>query len=105
MGATTAAVVASMLIAMLSSTFLLVAIFKYDCKKRDVSFDNFWRRRCDDDWQLAFTAFTYGIPLFSDARAGWVGSVLVTWEQEYSLYICYSNRFYHPSFLVSFDEV
>lgn len=74
MGATTAAVVAAMLIAMLSSTFLLVAIFKYDCKKRDISFENFWRRRCDEDWQLAFSAFTYGIPLFLVmlAQVGWV---------------------------------
>lgn len=74
MGATTAAVVAAMLIAMLNSTFLLVAIFKYDCKKRDISFENFWRRRCDEDWQLAFSAFTYGIPLFLVmlAQVGWV---------------------------------
>ena len=74
MGATTAAVVAAMLIAMLNSTFLLVAIFKYDCKKREVPFENFWRNRCDEDWQLAFSAFTYGIPLFLVmlAQVGWV---------------------------------
>lgn len=80
MGATTAGVVAAMLIAMLNSTFLLVAIFKYDCKKRDISFENFWRRRCDEDWQLAFSAFTYGIPLFLVmlAQVGWV----VFWSHE-----------------------
>ena len=81
MGATTAAVVASMLIAMLTSTFLLVAIFKYDCKQRTISFENFWRRRCDEDWQLAFSAFTFGIPLFLVmlAQVGWV----VFWSHKY----------------------
>jgi small-conductance mechanosensitive channel len=74
MGATTAAVVACMLIAMLNSTFLLVAIFKYDCKVREKTFDTFWRNQCEEDWQLAFSAFTYGIPLFLVmlAQVGWV---------------------------------
>ncbi len=42
--------VSSMLIAMLNSTFILVAIFKFDCKKkrdrqRDFSFNDFWKKR------------------------------------------------------------
>mmetsp|Transcript_23180 Transcript_23180/g.33998 ORF Transcript_23180/g.33998 Transcript_23180/m.33998 type:complete len:211 (-) Transcript_23180:271-903(-) len=74
MGSTTAAVVASMLIAMLNSTFILVAIFKYDCHVRDISFDKFWRQRCEADWQLSYNAFTLGIPLFLVmlAQVGWV---------------------------------
>ncbi len=35
--------VASMLIAMLNSTVILVAIFKYDCVKRTEPFKRFWR--------------------------------------------------------------
>lgn len=70
-----------MLIAMLNSTFILVAIFKYDCHKRDVTFEKFWRTRCfkhlpfilpllismllsllrcEADWELSYKAFTIG---------------------------------------------
>jgi hypothetical protein len=69
-----------MLIAMLNSTFILVAIFKYDCHTRDVSFEKFWRARCvianitkmhsinvlgydrcEADWQLSYKAFSIGM--------------------------------------------
>jgi hypothetical protein len=36
--------VTSMLVAMLTSTFLLVAIYKYDCVNRDLTFEEFWLR-------------------------------------------------------------
>jgi hypothetical protein len=36
--------VTSMLVAMLTSTFLLVAIYKYDCINRELTFDEFWIR-------------------------------------------------------------
>lgn len=34
-----------MLLAMLNSTFLLIAILKYDCVKRTVPFETFWNNR------------------------------------------------------------
>jgi calcium release-activated calcium channel protein 1 len=37
--------VALMLLAMLNSTFLLIAILKYDCVKRTVPFETFWNNR------------------------------------------------------------
>ncbi|CAM9812810.1 unnamed protein product [Discosporangium mesarthrocarpum] len=62
-GTTAALVVGLMLIAMLSSTFMLVAIMKYDVKNRDRSyptFQKFWSTRCESDWRFSFRAFNLG---------------------------------------------
>lgn len=63
-GGVTASTIALMLISSLNSTYMLVAILRYDCVTRDVPFDEFWRKRCEPDWQLALRAFSYGVPLF-----------------------------------------
>lgn len=63
-GAVTAATIALMLVSTLNSTYMLVAILRYDCVRRDVPFDEFWRKRCEPDWKLALQAFSYGVPLF-----------------------------------------
>lgn len=72
-GATTASVIALMLISTLNSTYMLVAILRYDCVRRDVPFDEFWRKRCDPDWRVALRAFSFGVPLFM------VDVALVAW--------------------------
>ena len=63
-GATTASVIALMLVSTLNATYMLVAILRYDCVAREVPFDEFWRRRCEPDWKMALRTFSYGIPLF-----------------------------------------
>ena len=40
----TASVVSSMLVAMLNSTFLLIAVYKYDCFKPSFPFEVYWDR-------------------------------------------------------------
>ncbi|CAB1104455.1 unnamed protein product [Ectocarpus sp. CCAP 1310/34] len=76
-GSTAASVVGLMLLAMLSSTFMLVAIMKYDVKAKDrhyPSFQRFWASRCESDWRFSFRAFNIGIPLFMGvlAEVGWI---------------------------------
>eukprot|EP00903_Cladosiphon_okamuranus_P011920 g11196.t1 len=76
-GSTAASVVGLMLLAMLSSTFMLVAIMKYDVKAKDpkyLTFQVFWSTRCEDDWRFSFRAFNMGIPLFMGllAEVGWI---------------------------------
>mmetsp|Transcript_78423 Transcript_78423/g.156878 ORF Transcript_78423/g.156878 Transcript_78423/m.156878 type:complete len:245 (-) Transcript_78423:171-905(-) len=63
-GATSAGVVGLMLLAMLNCTMMLLAILKYDCVNRNPPFEEFWRVRCEEDWQFSYRAFTTGIPLF-----------------------------------------
>ena len=83
-GCTTAGVVSLMLIAMLNATYILVAILRYDCVKRDTPFTDFWRKRCESDWQLALRAFGLGVPLFLCVlgQIGWV----VFWNHESARY-------------------
>eukprot|EP00591_Stephanopyxis_turris_P001115 CAMPEP_0195522248 /NCGR_PEP_ID=MMETSP0794_2-20130614/20197_1 /TAXON_ID=515487 /ORGANISM="Stephanopyxis turris, Strain CCMP 815" /LENGTH=201 /DNA_ID=CAMNT_0040651955 /DNA_START=335 /DNA_END=940 /DNA_ORIENTATION=+ len=71
---TNSSVVAIMLIAMLNATWTLVAILRYDCVKREVPFNEFWRKRCESDFIFALKAFSYGVPLFMCvlAQIGWV---------------------------------
>ena len=73
-GCTTALVVAMMLIAMLNCTLMLVAILRYDCIGREVAFSEFWRKRCESDFNFAIKAFGCGVPLFMLvlAQIGWV---------------------------------
>src|SRR6056300_1082606 len=52
-GGVTAITIALMLVSTLNSTYILVAILRYDCVERSVPFDVFWRRRCETDWKLA----------------------------------------------------
>jgi len=70
-------VVCTMLFAMLNCTLMLVAILKYDCIKRPVEFEKFWRRRCAADWKVSFKAFLFGLMTFSIliAQIGWVAFV------------------------------
>merc|ERR1711871_928188 len=76
----TASVVSSMLVAMLNSTFLLIAVYKYDCFKPSFPFEVYWDSHCEEDWKWAFTAFTFGIPLFLSmlTLSAWV----VFWEHQ-----------------------
>lgn len=53
-GATSAGVVGLMLVAMLNCTMMLLAILKYDCVRRQPSFESFWATRCEDDWRSAY---------------------------------------------------
>lgn len=73
-GASTSMVVGLMLVAMINCTFILTAILKYDCKRRDEPFEDFWRKRCEGDWKMSFKAFTCGVPCFLCVLAllGWV---------------------------------
>uniref|UniRef100_A0A7S4NBN3 Uncharacterized protein n=1 Tax=Odontella aurita TaxID=265563 RepID=A0A7S4NBN3_9STRA len=79
-GCTTAGVVSLMLVSMLNSTFVLVAILRYDCVRREAPFAEFWRKRCESDWKFALRAFGYAVPLFMCvlAQIGWV----VFWDHE-----------------------
>ncbi|CAM9785944.1 unnamed protein product [Heterosigma akashiwo] len=73
-GTTAGLVVACCLFAMLNCTLMLVAICKYDCKIREVPFEDFWRKRCLSDWTVSFRAFNVGLTLFLAllAQMGWV---------------------------------
>ena len=73
-GATASITVAIMLTSMLNATFILVAILRYDCVSRDVPFHEFWRLRCDKDFRMALSLFSYGVPMFMLLLAllGWV---------------------------------
>jgi len=73
-------VVVSMLTSMLNATLLLVAILRYDCVERQVSFREFWHVRCESDFQLSLRAFTFGVPVFMAtlAQIGW----MLFWEVE-----------------------
>lgn len=63
-GGVTAITIALMLVSTLNSTYILVAILRYDCVERSVPFDVFWRRRCETDWKLALRSFSFGVPSF-----------------------------------------
>jgi hypothetical protein len=63
-GATSAGVIGCMLIAMLTTSMMLIAILKYDCVNRSPPFEEFWRVRCEEDWQFSYRAFTFGVTLF-----------------------------------------
>lgn len=60
----TSLVIALMLVGTLNSTYILVAILRYDCVNREVPFEEFWRKRCEPDWKTALRAYSYGVPLF-----------------------------------------
>ena len=79
-GAVASTTVAIMLISMLKSTYILVAILRYDCVDRDVAFHEFWRLRCAKDFSMALSLFSYGVPLFM-LMLGFLGWV-VFWEHE-----------------------
>eukprot|EP00586_Coscinodiscus_wailesii_P012501 CAMPEP_0172512604 /NCGR_PEP_ID=MMETSP1066-20121228/245889_1 /TAXON_ID=671091 /ORGANISM="Coscinodiscus wailesii, Strain CCMP2513" /LENGTH=161 /DNA_ID=CAMNT_0013292499 /DNA_START=81 /DNA_END=563 /DNA_ORIENTATION=- len=72
-GCTAALVVVFMLTALLNCTLMLVAILRYDCVTREVSFKEFWRKRCESDFILSLRAFSFGVPLFISllAQIGW----------------------------------
>ena len=57
-GMSCAGVVGLMLVAMLTSSLMLIAIFKYDCINRPIPFRDYWRRWCESDWRIAYATFT-----------------------------------------------
>jgi hypothetical protein len=64
-GGACATCVALMLVAMLNCTLILVGILRFDpLNEPPEAFDEFWRKRCEDDWHLSFKAFTFGVPCF-----------------------------------------
>ena len=63
-GAAVAITIALFLVSTLNSTYILVAILRYDCVRRDVPFSDFWRKRCEPDWKIALRTFSYGVPSF-----------------------------------------
>lgn len=79
-GMTAAVVVGLLLMAMINCTLILVLILKHDCTKFDG--DNtpsellldFWHKRCEDDFEASFKAFTLGVPFFlvNLILLGWV---------------------------------
>lgn len=73
-GISASLVVGLMLTSMLNSTFLLVAISRYNTVDREIPFEDFWRTRCEEDWILALHCFMYGVPVFIIVLAlvGWV---------------------------------
>ena len=48
--------------------------------EREVPFDKFWRKRCENDWKLALRTFSFGVPLFMMvvALVAWI----VFWEHD-----------------------
>jgi len=83
-GCTSSLVVALMLTSTLNCTLMLVAILRYDCIHREISFTEFWRKRCESDFQLSIKTFGYGVPLFmfTLAQVGWV----IFWEHRARTY-------------------
>lgn len=77
-GGMTAITIALMLVGTLNSTYILVAILRYDCVERSVPFDIFWRRRCEADWKIALKCFSLGVPSFMTVVA------LVAWVNFYT---------------------
>jgi len=73
-GISSSLVVGLMLTTMLNSTFLLVAISKYNPVDREIPFRDFWKTRCEEDWITALHCFMYGVPIFIVVLAlvGWV---------------------------------
>jgi|TARA_B100000513_G_C11812962_1_gene156244 hypothetical protein len=73
-GLTSASVIVLMLISMLNSTMMLVGVMHYDCIQRNPPFNQFWDARCQEDYMVAYGAFTYGVPLFMIllAQMGWI---------------------------------
>jgi len=73
-GYTTALVVSLMLLSMLNTTYMLVAILKYDTIRREIPFEDFWLKRCSSDWKFALRSFEMGLALFMIllGQIGWV---------------------------------
>ncbi|KAG5176486.1 calcium release-activated calcium channel protein, partial [Tribonema minus] len=77
-GTVTAAAVGVPLIAMLSSTLVLVAVIKYDPKvavnAACPDFGTFWSTHCEADWRLSFRCFNISIALFLMVlgQVGWI---------------------------------
>ena len=70
-GFSVAAVVCLNMVAMLNSTFILIAIYKFDTESfvdekfsPKEKFRTFWAAHCAADWRIAFYAFSSGIPMF-----------------------------------------
>ena len=73
-GLTSASVIVLMLISLLNSTLMLIAIMRYDSIQRIPSFEEWWEKQCQDDYRVAYQAFTTGVPLFIVllAQMGWI---------------------------------
>lgn len=89
-GSAVATTIALFLVSTLNSTYILVAILRYDCVRRDVPFSEFWNKRCEPDWKIALRCFSYGVPSFLlvvslvawvtfwEAESGFVSASVVT---------------------------
>lgn len=66
-GFSVASVVCLMMIAMLNSTFLLIAVYRYNVSENEdmqAHFETFWDTWCKKDWRIAVNAFSLGVPMF-----------------------------------------
>lgn len=86
----TATSIAAIVIAMLNSTFLLLAVYRYDwtsVHSNSMTFHEYWDKLCYHDWKVAIYSFIYGFFVFLGMQAsiGWVcffgieGSVIASW--------------------------
>lgn len=82
-GVATSIVISLMLVAMLNACLMLVAINKYDCIRREIPFNVFWRKRCETDFVYALRAFLLGVPVFICVLGlvGWV----VFWDRDWGV--------------------
>lgn len=75
-GGLSALFVSMTFISLIICTMLLVAIHNFNCNVQDNAddFPEFWRKRCESDWLLAFQIFVLSIPIFF-ANVMLVGSI------------------------------
>lgn len=73
----TATSISAFVIAMLNSTFLLLAVYRYDwtsVHSNSMTFLEYWDKLCYRDWKVAIYSFTYGVIVFLGMQTslGWV---------------------------------
>lgn len=76
-GFVTALAVGASLLAMLTSTLVLVGVMKYDPKVQNQGFNDFkdfWETHCETDWVFCFRCYNVGVALFLMVLGGvgWV---------------------------------
>eukprot|EP01041_Mallomonas_annulata_P000601 gene601-1160_t len=73
-GIISSAACACSILGVLSGTFLLLGIYRYNYSNRNIEFQTIWKRRCQNDWKIVLRTFSWGIPLFllMMALVGWV---------------------------------
>eukprot|EP00455_Lapot_gusevi_P011981 TRINITY_DN15618_c0_g1_i2.p1 TRINITY_DN15618_c0_g1~~TRINITY_DN15618_c0_g1_i2.p1 ORF type:complete len:249 (-),score=43.51 TRINITY_DN15618_c0_g1_i2:25-771(-) len=84
-GTSTAIAIAANLMSLLLTSLILMAILNFDCVKsvkvEEVSFQDFWKSRCEQDWKRAYKIFLWGLIffIFDIAFCAWV-QFRVVWE-------------------------